>query len=128
MITKDINLTFTSNWNRAEKVRAIKAIRTLTGLGLKESKDIIDAENSCVLHVAISDGPSSWGSDEILSDHRRYIDAVDELHATGIYVSEVTSVSCDLLDQVRALAANAVMEKQDDLAIALIEVLARFKA
>jgi hypothetical protein len=128
MLGKTINLTFTSSYNRAEKVRAIKAIRILSGLGLKEAKDIVDAENSCTLQVVTSDGPVSWDNSEIVSAERRYTDAVSDLYAAGIYVTEVMSTRNVLLDEVRQLASDALMEKQDDLAIALIEVLARFKA
>ena len=130
MLGKNITLTFTPGWNRNanNKIPAIKAVRTLSGLGLKEAKDVVDYEKEYTLKVVTQDAQGSWDSTDIVPASVRCADAVRDLRTMGIYVTEDVPKRNLLLDEVRQLASDAVMEKQDDLAIALIEVLARFKA
>lgn len=130
MLGKTITLTFMPGWNRNanNKVPAIKAVRVLSGLGLKEAKDVVDAEKEYTFKVVTQDAQGSWDSTDIVPASARCADAVRDLRTMGIYVTENLLKRDILLEQVRQLASDAVMEKQDDLAIALIEVLARFKA
>lgn len=95
-----------------QKVQAIKAIRTITGLGLKEAKDAI--EGAEVHPTKIDVGTAS--AFEIST-------FTDELNVIGFIVTKDTSE----IEKVRLIVVESLQSKNYELSIDLIEVLMKHR-
>ena len=96
------------------KIAVIKAIRTLTGLGLKEAKDISECYGKQVLDLDVA-GLS------------RYIDPEREMEAQfrimrneGVLVGEPVF---KLLDELREMGAQALRMGEDELAHEILQLV-----
>lgn len=95
-----------------QKVQAIKAIRTITGLGLKEAKDAI--EGAEVHPTKIDVGLAS--AFEIST-------FTDELNMIGFAVTKDTTS----INKLVSIAVESVESQNYDLAIDLIQVLKKYR-
>jgi len=99
------------------KVRAIKALRGISGLGLKESKNMI--EN--VMNGQAQTTPVwTLDNDSIIPEY------IQDLTSTGIKVQRVADddpVRQGIADQIRAVVSWSLLAGQHDIAKALIDVI-----
>lgn len=125
MIPKSIKLVFPSvGSTNYDRIGVIKAVRALTGMGLKESKDMTEEAGEHVIRVSISDGVDFY-SGQTVSAADRYKLAIENLRLNGVRVNE-NSLRSKMVEDVRRLASEAVLRDENDLAVALIEVVRRF--
>jgi hypothetical protein len=122
MISKHFNIIFPDHQNY-NRVGVIKAVRQLTGLGIKEAKDLTEKQGAQLVHFRVEDTrPSYYGgfapAEKVLKDN------LEVLRSNGVLVHEVSQVGT--LAEIRQLASDAVLRDEHDLAIALIEVIQRF--
>ena len=122
MIIKTLKLKFPAVLG--DKIVAIKAVRMLTGMGLKEAKDIADQGGRVAIRTAVTEGTVAWGDGSVVSAEARFDAAVRDLKSTGV---EVHEEGREVLKDVRRLAADAVVAGDDDVAMALLEVLRKFR-
>ena len=108
------------------KVSAIKAIRSLTRLGLKEAKDIADKQGSEVhievaAHVIANDYnlDLSIPADQATLD-RHIKNVIVELEASGVKVS---GSAYPILRELRNLATEALQMGEDDLANEILQLV-----
>jgi hypothetical protein len=99
-----------------DKVAAIKAIRWITGFGLKEAKDLIDAVCNGITHT--------FKEQNACYRNTEYSYSLDEelkaIRACGFTVVEMSDI---LTTQVQAIAVEAINACDYDLAIDLIRIL-----
>lgn len=100
------------------KIKAIKAIRTVTGLGLKESKELVDDLdlNRGVKNITVPDDIQS----------REYTEGMHLLREADFIVTKFDSLSpirLGIADQIRGIATWSATAGQYDLSHALLNVL-----
>ena len=122
MISKHFNIIFPVHHDYA-RVTVIKAVRQLTGLGLKEAKDLTEKQGAQLVHFRVED-IRSYYDDSVIPAEKVLKDNLEILRNNGVLVHEVSRVGT--LAEVRQLASDAVLRDEHDLAIALIEVIQRF--
>ncbi len=122
MISKHYNMTFPDHrdYNR---VAVIKAIRQLTGLGLKEAKDLTEKQGTQLVHVLVSDTLNPY-TNQVIIALTLLENAIGELRANGVFAVE--AVRSGTLAEIRQLAADALLRNELDLSVALIDVLKKF--
>lgn len=99
------------------KVEAIKAIRTISGIGLKEAKDIVDACGGSLGHLYLTQSFTE-------RNHSDYpYDVYEQVAIIRRAGYDVVEVSDDLHRKVQALASEAIMAGDYHLARGLINVL-----
>lgn len=127
MIIKHIKLTFPAVNSGYNRVNVIKAIRMLTGLGLKEAKDLTEKSGAQMVRVLVEDRRDYIDESKIIPAQQAYDDAMQILRSNGVWIDSTASTGRDgALNEVRRLAANAVLHNDFDLADTLIAVLKRF--
>lgn len=127
MITKHIKLTFPTVGSGYNRVNVIKAVRMLTGLGLKEAKDLTEKLGAQPIRVLVEDRRDYIDERKIIPAQQAYDEAMRTLRDNGVFVDSTPSASRQgMLDEVRKLASQAVLRDDFDLADALIAVLKRF--
>ena len=104
-----------------DKIGAIKAIRALTGFGLKEAKDISDIPGRAELKIVIAPKFDSVQNRQV-SAQENYEQQIYALRGAGVTVIERKACD-DLLEDLRKIACTAVLKGHNDLAQQLIEVL-----
>ena len=122
MISKHYNMTFPAHRDY-DRVGVIKAVRQLTGLGLKEAKELTEKQGTQLVQVRVSDiddryTKQSVPAKEVLTD------AIADMRGNGVIVVE--AVRAGTLVEVRQLASDALLRDELDLAAALIDVLRKF--
>ena len=122
MITKHYQMVFPAVNSGYNRVAVIKAIRQLTGLGLKEAKDLTEKLGSQLVRVRVEDYVNSYN--EVIPAPTALANALSELRRNGVNVVEAPRAGT--LDEVRKLAADALLRDELDVSVALIEVLRRF--
>ncbi len=122
MISKHFNIIFPDHHDYA-RVTVIKAVRQLTGLGLKEAKDLTEKQGAQLVHFRVED-IRSYYDDSVIPAEQVLKNGLEVLRNHGVLVHEVSRVGT--LAEVRQLASDAVLRDEHDLAIALIEVIQRF--
>ena len=122
MISKHFNIIFPDHRDYA-RVTVIKAVRQLTGLGLKEAKDLTEKQGAQLVHFRVED-IRSYYDDSVIPAEKVLKNGLEVLRNHGVLVHEVSRVGT--LAEVRQLASDAVLRDEHDLAIALIEVIQRF--
>lgn len=122
MISKHFNIIFPDHQNY-NRVGVIKAVRQLTGLGLKEAKDLTEKQGAQLVHFRVEDNRSYY-DDSVIPAEKVLKDNLELLRSNGVLVHEVGRVGT--LAEVRQLASDAVLRDEYDLAIALIDVIKRF--
>lgn len=124
MISKHIKIQIP--FGIPDRVAVIKAIRQLTGLGLKEAKDITGKTETQLLNVRVND-TRSYVDNSLISAESLYDQAVAVLISNGVQIEHTFRTDRDgILLDMQLLAADAITRKDYDLAIALIDVLRRF--
>lgn len=117
---KSITISVASPANY-DKIRAIKALRTLAGLGLKEAKDVVEASHAYPTRVEY----------EITAlDQQRFIDCratetsvIEELRQAGY---NVVVGSNGALTDLRKVAHVALDNGEFGLAVDIINLLQRY--
>lgn len=125
MIIKSITLDFRNKntWPTTNRVNAIRAIRILTGQGLKESKDIVDSATGLLpTHCYVVDSTDPDTGRRIPAAER-FDHALDLLKSAGITVYNEHS---QLLEQLRTTTIEAVQRGRLELAEDLISLLRKF--
>ena len=99
------------------KVNAIKSVRTLTGWGLKESKEAVDAAmvnpNNSAIEFELS----------TVCSLRSIITAKNHLNQTGFIVTEQECV----IDLLRRAAKLALTEHNDNLSSSILDIIISLK-
>lgn len=124
MISKHYTMTFPAPNSGYNRVGVIKAVRTLTGLGLKEAKDLTEVEGPQLIHVRATDTINPYTNQPVpakmlLEDH------IAEMRLNGVIVVE--AVRSGTLAEVRKLASEALLRDELDMAVALIDILRKFR-
>lgn len=125
MIPNRIGIYIPDNYDNLNKIEVIKTIRTLTGMGLKEAKDLSERPGMQVVDVKISDGVDAF-TGKVLTAEAIYNRAIAQFRSMGIASSD-TGHRSKILDDVRKLASEAVLRDEPEVAVALIQVLKTFK-
>jgi succinyl-CoA synthetase alpha subunit len=110
-----MNFTFFVEGGLHNKVRAIKGLRKLSGLGLKEAKDFVEGVESKDQPVVAQFTPAVEGFD--------LQDAINMLAEGGVRVTRMSGEREDVLGKINAAAVDAVKATEYELAEQLIEVL-----
>lgn len=126
MIPTFVTVTFPQNYeaNCSNKVSTIKAIRLLTGLGLKEAKDLSEQFGEQRIKVTVRDG-EDYATGRFVPAQENYERAIKELKSQNIPVV-ANCFRSKMINDVKRLASEAVLRDENDLAVALIDVLKRF--
>lgn len=123
MISKHYQMVFPAPNVAPNRVAVIKAIRQLTGLGLKEAKELTEKVGNQLVRVRVEDTMDPYNERTITAE-QVLANALAELRRNGVMVVE--AVRAGTLDEVRKLASEAVLRDELDLSVALIDVLRRF--
>lgn len=102
----------------------IKAVRVLTGLGLKEAKDFTEQTGPHIVRVVCSDGVN-WSTGVSVPAHAMYQNAIAELKANSVVVIE-NSVRSDILMDLRKIVTQAVTNNELELAFDLLTILKKY--
>ncbi len=106
---EDRKVTFVPPASILNKVSAIKAIRTLTGLGLKDAKDaaeMVGNPQTYVLNTGITER-----------------DLEDQLRILRNEGFEVGPPVYKLLEELRKLGSQALLQGEDDLANEILQLV-----
>lgn len=122
MINKHYNMTFPAVYSGYNRVAVIKAIRQLTGLGLKEAKELTEKDGAQLVNVRVDDYVNAF--DQVIPAKTALENAITELRRHGVVAVEAVRVGT--LAEVRKLAADALLRDELDLAAALIDILRKF--
>ncbi len=102
-----------------DKVTPIKAIRIITGLGLKEAKDLVDAAMNGQ-RVSFEEQDERYRNASIPYS----CDAeLDNIRRVGLSVVEFAIANFEILEKVKSLSVEAVGASEYDVAISLLEIL-----
>lgn len=102
----------------ANKIAVIKAIRTLTGLGLKEAKDaseFVGTPQTFILNPVGGPSPTGIGFSRAFVEEQYRI-----LRAEGVQVGESVFV---ILDDLRKLGSQALLQGEDELANEILQLV-----
>lgn len=124
MISKHYTMTFPAPNSGYNRVGVIKAVRSLTGLGLKEAKDLTEKEGAQLVQVRAADTVNPY-TNQPISAKTALENAITELRRHGVVAVE--AVRAGTLADVRKLASDALMRDELDLAAALIDILRKFQ-
>jgi hypothetical protein len=106
--------TITCGGSYANKVAVIKAIRTLTGLGLKEAKDASERSGPQVYEIFPSSF-TSWADPQQGIDEQFRI-----LRNEGVEVGEP---AWKIIEELRKLGSQALLQGEDDLANEILQLV-----
>lgn len=123
MISKHYQMVFPAVNSGYNRVQVIKAVRSLTGLGLKEAKELTEKLGNQLVRVRAEDMVDPY-TERTITAEQTLANALAELRRNGVMVVE--AVRAGTLDEVRKLASDAVLRDELDMAAALIDVLRRF--
>lgn len=107
-IPQKLNIKIPNKKNIANFVMVVKSIRILTGLGLKEAKDIADQEGETVLHIVNGILDIDFNS------------ASAALAQQGIVVGDKKQ---EIIDELRELAVQALQIDEDELANEIMQFI-----
>ena len=116
MIPDKITLTFPDNYDAFSKVDVIKAIRSLSGYGLKEAKELSEQRGPVDLNIVMIVGLNDT------SHALSFRNGVNLLKANGVTVV-ANSLREGLIKDIRNLTSMAVLKGEVDIAKVLIEAL-----
>ena len=124
MIPNTVTITLPELYTSANKVAVIKAIRTLTGMGLKEAKDL--SEQPGQQRVEVRCPPAEdYATGQIIPSQDRFDRAVADLRGQGIPV-HIDNFRGSAMDRLKALVSEAILRDDYELAEALMPVLKKF--
>lgn len=121
MQQRHFRVRFATNLNGVSKVTLIRAIRDLTGCGLKEAKDLSDdtsTTHQLSYWVELDEGVTNRAGGSLL--------IVRQAAAHFAFMVEenlVVEAPCDLPEQIRQAAITALQEKRDGVAVDLLNAL-----
>jgi len=102
------------NYPNGDKVAVIKAIRMLTGVGLKEAKDISEASGDQGFVIATGNFYSYSNTDQEIENQFRI------LRNAGV---EVGGSAYAILQSLRDLGAEALKQGEDELANEILQLV-----
>ena len=111
MSTSDKKFTIVCPQNYTNKVAVIKAIRTLTGLGLKEAKDASEV-------VGI---PQTFDLEPLASSTSVFIE--EQFRILRNERVEVGEPVHKLLEELRKIGAQALLQSEDELANEILQLV-----
>lgn len=98
----------------ANKIEVIKAIRTLTGLGLKEAKDATECIGNRVFDIQLSNFSSANDPQRAIEEQFRI------LRNNGVEVGEPV---WEIIESLRKLGSDALLQGEDDLANEILQLV-----
>lgn len=123
MIPSYIVVTFPEMPSTTNKIEVIKAVRTIGGLGLKESKDMV--ENPGKQTLAVNMALRNFDGD--LHDNEfRFKEATDALRRNSVKVSIPGTPDTATIEALKAVACDALHRGEYDLAGDLLEVMRKY--
>lgn len=123
MIPRYLKVTF-PKVGMYERVPVIKAVRIITGMGLKEAKDLTETAGEHRLLVAVTDGINYYTNTPVSAEDR-YKEAIEIFRVNGVKFCANT-IRHSLLEDLRRLTSEAVLKDDLDLAAELITVIRKF--
>lgn len=123
MISKHYTMTFPAVNSGYNRVGVIKAVRSLTGLGLKEAKELTEKEGAQLIQVRAADTVNPY-TNQPISAKMFLEETIAEMRRNGVVVCE--AVRAGTLADVRKLASDALLRDELDLAVALIDIVRKF--
>lgn len=99
----------------ADKIAVIKAIRSLSKMGLVEAKDIVDRPGKYVLHFSGFDMSLTEVQQQHLFDESARV-----LNVNGVLIQGFRDF---ILKDLRRLAAQAMEQAEDDLANEILQLI-----
>jgi hypothetical protein len=122
MIAKHLKLTFPPVNSGYNRIQVIKAVRQLTGLGLKEAKELTEMVGPQLVRVRVED-QTDWTG--ILHNAETVFKiGLDTFKDNGVRVDDASPVG--IMADLRKLAADAVMSSEFDLAQDLINIIRKY--
>ena len=120
---KSYTISLSTDFGTGQKVACIKAIRTLTGLGLKEAKDLVDVcQDGKSAVIDVSDVQIAY-----LRDNGRTVEnELRNIRDAGYNVEAIGDVTDVIMLQLTTLAKEAVDASKFGLAHDLINALERW--
>lgn len=106
--------TFTCPASIPNKVEVIKAIRSLTGLGLKEAKDASERCGPQTLDIRLQNSGSFINIERAIEDYFRV------LRNNGVEVGEP---AFKIIESLRKLGADALLQGEDELANEILQLV-----
>lgn len=116
-MSRTVTLSCRSFHDMDNKVKAIKGVRGLTGLGLKESKDLIER---------ITPGHSETviiGHDVLEPRFSESVQMVKDSGLTVLVNNHNNAARKDIAEQIRQMVTYATMTAQYDIAKAMLDVM-----
>lgn len=127
MIFKHVRMTFPMVFGSHNRLAVIKAVRMLTGMGLKEAKDLTEMGGTQRVRILVEDRRSFADESVIIPAKQAYDEAMQLLRDNGVHVDMTPSAGREgMIGEVRKLASQAVLGDDLDMAEALIAVIRRF--
>jgi hypothetical protein len=124
MIPSFITANFGMHIESANKIECIKALRYLTGLGLKESKEILERESPQRLAVSVKHNHIDPVTLDTLSLEESFHHWVELLRDNGVVV--VVDEFHQNMTDIQTIAISAIRNKNYDLAVDLINILRNY--
>lgn len=122
MIAKHLKLTFPPVNSGYNRIQVIKAVRQLTGLGLKEAKELTEMVGPQLVRVRAED-QTDWTGVLHTAD-AVFKSCMDAFKDNGVRVADASPVG--IMADLRKLAADAVMSSEFDLAQDLINIIRKY--
>lgn len=123
MITKHYTMTFPEANSGYNRVGVIKSVRALTGLGLKEAKELTEKAGAQLVQVRAADTVNPY-TNQPISAKFFLEETIAEMRRNGVIVCE--AVRAGTLAEVRKLASEALLRDELDMAVALIDIVRKF--
>ncbi len=124
MIPSFITVNFGIDINSINKVECIKALRYLTGLSLKEAKDILEHSGPQRLAVSIKHNFIDPDTLSTLTLEDSFHHWIDFLRGNGVAV--VVDEFHQNMADIQTIAISAIRNKNYDLAVDLINILRNY--
>jgi hypothetical protein len=109
MIRNMTDISFVAPGSMPNKISAIKAIRTLTGLGLKESKDASERSNTRQSFPVVSHLSPAVCNEQIRL-----------LQVEGFQIGPAVFA---IIEELRKLGSEALLQGEDDLANDILQLV-----
>lgn len=109
----NITVTFPPNYNHYDKIVVIKALRSISNMGLKEAKDLSESTGRNIIPVVAAGWPG--GNDEVYLEEQCRI-----LRNSGCEVGQSIH---QILQSLRDLAAEALTQGEDEIANEILQLV-----
>jgi hypothetical protein len=116
MSENQVDLTFPHDYHNQDKIAVIKAVRIVTGLGLKEAKDLSEIQGVATVNINVSPGYGAniANMDAYLEEQYRI------MRNNGVLVGPAVH---RILQSLRNLASEALHQGDDELATEILQLV-----